>query len=165
LSERRESNRPILHEGFFLAILAVFFISLVSWFVATTPNLGSETSAFVLGFRLVQVPNTSILLPAPVTPASYSTIYVAAAQFCLIWGIFEVFILILRFSVRSYSWRKVETFTRIIWWFGAYYLVTLFLNSATTIMLWFAFWGALFALIGGELIIRGIILAALTRLK
>jgi hypothetical protein len=59
----------------------------------------------------------------------------------------------------------VHAFTHIIWWFGAYYLVTLFLNVWTTLTLWFAFWGALFMLLGAELIIRGLILAALARLK
>jgi hypothetical protein len=113
----------------------------------------------------VQPPNTSIILPAPATPAAYSTVYIVAAQWCLIWGVFEVFLLILRFSVRSSSWRIVGTFTKTIWWFGAYYLINMFLSPATTLTLWFAFWGAIFMLIGAELVLRGLILAALTKLK
>ena len=165
MTEEREARRPLMHEGFFFAIIVVFFFSLVSWFFATTRNLNADLSAFIQSFQLAHVPNTSIMLWAPAVPASYSTIYLVAAQWCLVWGIFEVFLLVLRLGVRSSSWRKVRTFTNIILWLGTYYLITLFLSPATTITLWFAFWGALLTLIGGELIIRGLILAALTRIK
>jgi hypothetical protein len=165
LTQQPEARRPVLHEGFFIAIIFLFFISLVTWFFASTPGLGTQITAFIQSFRLVQAPNTSLEFPAPPAPAFYSTIYAAAAQWCLIWGIFEVFILILRFGIRSRARRIVETFTHIIWWFGAYYLITIFLTPATTVTLWFAFWGALFVLLGGELLLRGLILAALSRLK
>jgi hypothetical protein len=165
LSEERETQQPLMHEGLFFAVIVVFFFSLVSWFFATTPNLNTDISAFFQGFTLVQVPNTAYLLPAPVTPGAYPTIYAVAARWCLIWGGFEIFLLILRFGVRSSYWRKVETFTTIIWWFGAYYLINMFLSAATTLVVWFAFWGAIIMLIGAQLVIRGIILAAITRLK
>jgi hypothetical protein len=165
LSEPRETHRPLMHEGLFIAVIIIFFFSLVSWFFATTPNLGNDISAFFKGFALVQVPNTTYLLPAPATPGAYPTIFVVAAQWCLIWGGFEIFLLILRFGVRSSSWRKVETFTTIIWWFGAYYLINMFLGSATTLVLWFAFWGAIITLLGAQLVIRGIILAAISKFK
>jgi hypothetical protein len=165
LSAERETQRPLMHEGLFFAVIVIFFFSLVSWLFATTPNLSADISSFFQGFTLVQVPNTTALLPAPATPGAYSSVYLVAARWCLIWGGFEIFLLILRFGVRSSSWRKVETFTTIIWWFGAYYLINMFLSTATTLVVWFAFWGAIIMLIGAQLVIRGLILGAVSRLK
>jgi hypothetical protein len=165
LSEAEETHRPILHEGFFFAIVALFFFSLVSWFFATTPNLNTDISDFIKGFTLEQAPNSSIMLPAPAVPSAFTAVYVVAAQWCLIWGFFEVFLVVLRFGVRSSSGRKVETLTNLIWWFGAYYLISIFLNASTTILIWFVFWSAIIMLLGAQLVIRGLILAVMSRLK
>jgi hypothetical protein len=49
----------------------------------------------------------------------------------------------------------------MVWWFGAWLLISTFLTASATLTAWFLFWAAIIMLMGGSLIIRAIILAAI----
>ncbi len=152
-------------EGLFSAVSAgVFFVLVGAIFVYTFAvldvNLFSEIVAFAQGFGLVSVPNTPIVrFPAPRFPSAHLPIYVAAGQFSLFWGIYQVAILAVRFVARSPVTRKAETASNVIYWFGASYLLSLFLTETVTRSAWFEFWAAILILVGVSMVVRAIILA------
>lgn len=152
-------------EGLFSAVSAgVFFVLIGAIFVYSFAvldvNLFSEIVAFAQGFGLVSVPNTPIVrFPAPRFPSAHLPIYVAAGQFSLFWGIYQVAILAVRFVARSPVTRKAETASNVIYWFGASYLLSLFLTETVTRSAWFEFWAAILILVGVSLVVRAIILA------
>jgi len=85
-------------------------------------------------------------------------------QFSLIWGIFLIAIMGLRFAVHSPLNKKADNAGDIVFWLGAYYLLTTILNEATTHATWFTFWTEMIMLGGVSLIVRAIVLAT-ARLK
>ncbi|MEM3578311.1 MAG: hypothetical protein QXX51_07715 [Candidatus Bathyarchaeia archaeon] len=155
--KRVEACFSIASIGFLLILLGAIF--------ASTPNLYDEIIALFKDFTIVEVPNTQIYLPAPANPQTHLTVYSAAGTFCLIWGIYEIAILITRFFTRSSTNKKAETLSNIIFWLGASYLIKESLNAATTTTKWFAFWTLIITLLGTSLIVRGVILAASTMQK
>lgn len=120
---------------------------------------------FFKDLTIVAVSNTQIYLPVPASPETHITIYSTVRAFCLIWGIYETIILIIRFVAHSPPDRKAETLSSMVFWLGAAYLINGFLNEATTTTLWFAFWALIIALVGVTLIVRGIALAILVLCK
>lgn len=146
-------------EGFFSAVSAGVFFILVGTIFVTTPNLFDKVKAFFLNFDVVRVPNTEIRLPAPASPGKHSVVYSAVALFSLIWGLYQIVVLALRFVVRSPLGKKAETVSSLVFWLGASYLVSAFLNKTTTATTWFAFWAELIMLVGVSLIVRAIIMA------
>lgn len=155
--KRMETFFSIASIGFLLILLGAIF--------ASTPSLYDEIIAFFRDFAIIHVPNTTIYLPAPANPRAHLTVYSAAGTFCLIWGIYEIAILIARFFARSPTNKKAETTSNIIFWLGASYLIRQFLTAATTTANWFAFWTLIIMLLGVSLIVRGLILAASTLQK
>jgi len=153
-------------EGLFSAISAGFFLVLVGAIFMTTPNLFDRIIDFFSDFYLARVPNLGIRLPAPEFPRVHLVVYRAVAQFCFIWGLFQIVILALRFVVRSPLSKKAETVSNLFFWFGAGFLTRAFLIETTSwafltaMTRWFAFWSGIIMLIGVSLIIRAIILAA-----
>jgi hypothetical protein len=74
-------------------------------------------------------------------------------QFCLIYGVFQLFIMALRFSFRS-SLRKIaETASNIVLWLGAAYMFSL-LNSGS--VEWFPFLGGIITVAGFSIIVRSL---------
>lgn len=155
--KRLEAYFSIASIGFLLILLGAIF--------ASTSNLYDDIIAFFKDFTIVEVPNTQILLPAPANPQTHLTVYSAAGTFCLIWGIYEIAILIARFFIRSTTNKKAETLANIIFWLGASYIIKEFLNATTTTTMWFTFWTLIITLLGVSLIVRGLILAASTLQK
>jgi hypothetical protein len=132
---------------FFVLVGAIF----VYTFAVLDVNLFSEIVAFAQGFGLVSVPNTPVVrFPAPRFPNAHLPIYMAAGQFSLIWGIYQIAILAVRFVVRSPVTKKAETASNVIYWFGASYLLSLFLTETVTRSAWFEFWAALVRVLGGH---------------
>jgi FtsH-binding integral membrane protein len=160
LKESFKVSQPKHVEGIFSAISMGFFFVLVGAIFVATPNLFDKILAFFRNFDIVRVPNTEIFLPGPTSPNAHSVVYLAAGQFSLIWGLFQIAILALRFFAHSPLNKKAETVSNIVFWLGASYLISMSLNEMTTFTTWFAFWATLIALIGVSLIIRAIILAA-----
>jgi hypothetical protein len=126
------------------------------------PTLVNDAQAFSASFHMVTVPNSSgLVFPAPANPGLYTTVYMAGEVFCIAWGVFSTFTLILRTVIGSAPWRKARSISGMFSWFGASYLIGTFLTVGTTLVTWFAFWAAIIMLIGGSLIIRGLATAAL----
>ncbi len=157
-----ESSKGYLNrvgEVLFSAISAGFFFILVGTIFVTTPNLFNKVLAFFSDFDIVSVPNMKIFLPAPASPGNHSMIYSAVTNFSLVWALFQIIILALRFVAHSTLSKKVETLSNLVFWLGASYLIPPFLNETTTSTTWFTFWTVILMLIGVSLIIRAIILA------
>jgi hypothetical protein len=159
MSERRLS-RPRHGEGIISAVGVGFFFILIGAIFVMTPNIFDGVVDFFKNFGTVKVPNTEIYLPAPMDPSRHLTVYNAVGTFCLIWGIFQIILLVFRFAIFSPYGKKAESVSNAVGWLGAYYLVITFLNDATTRTSWFAFWSTILMWLGFSLIVRAIILVA-----
>lgn len=146
-------------EGLFSAVSAGFFFILVGAIFVTTPNLFDKIIAFFRNLDIVGVPNMVILLPAPVSPRNHVVVYSAVTQFSFVWGLYQIFVLALRFVARSSLDKKAETASNIVFWVGVSYLIPIFLNETATRTTWFAFWAGFLMLTGVTLIVRAIVLA------
>jgi hypothetical protein len=137
------------------------FILIGTIYVTTLPtSLWDKIVDFFGSFTTVQVPDTTISLPVPAVPAAHTVVYNAAFQFCIGIAILQIIVLALRFMFHSPISKTAETAGNLVYWFGASYLVTTFLNSATTVTTWFAFWAAIIIAIGVSLIARAVVLFA-----
>jgi len=147
LNERRLKGLDILgfaSFGFFLVLIGVIFL--------ITPNLGSEIVDFFTDFELVDVyPN--VFLPTPTS--SHPVFYTAVAQFCIVYGLFQIPILILRIYLGDSLKRKAGTLSGTVFWLGASYLLTIL--SAGNIE-WFPFLGGLVVFIGLSLVVRSLVI-------
>jgi len=117
---------------------------------------------FSQSFEVVRVAETQVYLPAPKIPSAYVAIYQAVGLFSLLWAFFEIAMLIVRISAGSPLRRKVDGASNVAFWLGAYYLIGVFLDETVTTTRWFAFWVAIVVLIGGTLLVRAVIWAAMT---
>jgi hypothetical protein len=115
---------------------------------------------FFNGLTLARVPDSQIYLPAPISPAAHADLYLAAFQFCLIIGIVEAVILVLRFLFDSPINRKAETISNVVFWLGISYLAITYLVNAATINKWFVFWIGVIIIFGLSLIARAFALLA-----
>ena len=130
--------------GSFLILLAVFYL--------TSPNLLNEAVTFIHDFKLVQIAQNFWWLE-PST--NHSVLYSAAAQFCYVFALVHVVILVLR-SAKMLSTRgKAKTFSDIVFWLGAGYVFGI-LSSGT--LAWLSFLGATIVLLGISLVVRSTIL-------
>jgi len=149
-------------EGIFATIsVGAVFILIGVVYVATLPtSLWEKIVAFFGSFKLLQVPNTGIYLPAPAVPAAHMVLYNAVFQFCLGLGILQVILLVLRFAWHSPIGKTAETVGNLVFWFGASYLIIMLLNDATTLETWFMFWAAILVVLGVSMIARALVLFA-----
>jgi hypothetical protein len=164
-NELSENSREIARsrrrgDGLFsvVAVGAVFI--LVGIVFASTPNIFNDVGKFFSDFTTVQVPTTSIFLPAPTHPANHAELYGAAALFSLGVGVLQIVMLTLRLALGSPIRRTAETVGNLVFWFGASYLIMTLLNSATTLETWFAFWAAILVVLGASMIARALVLFA-----
>lgn len=95
-----------------------FFFILVGTLWITTPNLTEKVIEFFKDFQLVNL-TEHIVLPAPAHIHLHQVVYTAALQFCLVFGVFQIITLILRFFFGSSLNKKAETLS------GAVFLLTL----------------------------------------
>jgi hypothetical protein len=148
-------------DGFISALSAGLFFVLIGVLFIVTPDLFNSIVRFFQNFGIVQVPHftSGFVLPAPKNPAMHVTVYSAAAQFSLSWGLFLIGILAVRIFANSPLRKKAENVSDIVYWLVASYLTSTFLNSTTTTQLWFAYWAAIIMLAGITLLIRAAILA------
>ena len=147
-------------EGLISAISVGAVFILIGLIYINTPDLWGKIGDFFSGFTSTLVTNTGITLPAPQFPASHAVLYGAVFQFSLGIGILEILLLSLRLLLRSPIRKTAEAVGNLVFWLGASYLVTTFLNNTTTISQWFVFWAGILMIAGLSLIARGFVLLA-----
>jgi hypothetical protein len=86
----------------------------------------------------------------------------AVEKFSLLWGVFQIFTLILRFAFHSLPRKKAQNISDITFWLGTSYLISFFLTPRVTITGWLVFWSMVITLLGVSQITRAITLAILT---
>ena len=152
-SDRRENWISLLSFGFFILLFALYFI--------IVPNYYTKVSEFFNDFlKLKPVPNVpEVSLPFPEN--SHPIVYGTVMQFCLVFGIFQFFILALRLSFKSYMRKIAETISNIVTWLGAAYMFNVLLSGVT----WFSFLGGMIAVLGFSLIARSLMILLFWRSK
>lgn len=143
-------------EGLFTAISVGFVLLLIGTILVITPDLFGNTIDLLKDFKLVDVPHTDIVFPAPESPSAHMTVYQAAGQFSIALVVLQLIVLPLRFVVSS-SWEKrSETVGNLVYWAGTAFLINTFLIENTQ---WFSFWSTIIILAGVSLIARASIMA------
>jgi len=138
-----------------------FFILLGIVYVINLPSsLWEAVVEFFSNLTTTQVPGMGITLPVPISPASHAVLYGAVFQFCIGLGILQVVFLALRLMMNSPIGKTAETMGNLVYWFGAAYLVTTYLNNTTTVSRWFVFWAGILIILGLSLIARAVVLFA-----
>lgn len=146
-----------------ISVGVVFILIGVVFVLAQPSSLWDSIVTFFSSFTSRSVPGTGISLPAPANPAAHAVLYTAAFQFCIGLGILQVILLALRLMMYSPIRKTAETFGHLIYWFGAAYLITTYLNNTTTINRWFMFWAGILIVLGLSLIARAVVLLAKRR--
>ena len=147
-------------EGMLSAISIGFFLILVGTIFVLNPDLPNKIIDFARpeSFELKAVSTSlNVSLPIPKNPSAHLLIYRTVEQFSLVWAVFLVAMLGVRFIFGSPARNKAESFGNIVFWFGAAYFVQTLLVDTTK---WFEFWATIIALIGVSLIVRGVFLIA-----
>ncbi len=149
-------------ERMFSALSAgTFFILLGIVYVINLPDsLWDAFIDFFGSFSMARIPTTDIFLPAPTNPMAHTVLYGAVFQFCIGMGILQIIFLLMRFMMNSPINKTAETIGTLIYWFGAGYLVTTYLNSTTNISDWFVFWAGILIILGLSFVARAFVLFA-----
>lgn len=130
--------------GFFLVLIGVIF--------AITPDLPDRIYDFYHDFQLQEVYPGGVSLPAPAS--NHPVVYGALFQFCLIFAIFQVIILVVRFILKESIKRKSGTFSGLFFWFGAAIALNLLKVGSID---WFIFIGWLVVLVGIVIVVKSAI--------
>ena len=155
---RNCGSRPSKHgEQLLSFVSAGFFLILAGTIFIIASNLFGSILDFLEDITLGPVPHMGISLPVPATPEAHLTLYGGAGTFCLAWGLFQIFMLALRFIIRSPTGRNAEALSGAVYWIGSAYLIQILLIETTR---WFEYWAAIIMLLGASVIARGILLAA-----
>jgi hypothetical protein len=147
-------------EGIYSAIsigAALILIGIV-YALAQPSSLWDSIITFFSNLTTRSVPGTGISLPAPANPAAHAVLYTAAFQFCIGLGILQVILLVLRLAGRSSIGKTAETVGTLVYWFGAAYLITIYLSDAPNITQWFMFWAGILIMLGLSFIVRAFVL-------
>jgi hypothetical protein len=130
--------------GAFLIIIAVIYLK--------TPGLLSEANAFVSDFHLVELfQNFWWFVPS----SNHPVLYNAGEQFCYAFGLVQILVLGLEFARRSSTHRKAETFSSIVFWLGAGYILGTLSQGVLT---WLSFVAGLVILVGISIVARALVL-------
>jgi len=141
-----------------ISVGGVFILIGLVYVLALPNSLWDKTIAFFGSFTTSRVGDTGIFLPAPVSPWVHVVFYNAVFQFFLGLALLNILILAMRLIWRSHVRRIAETVGNLVFWLGASYLVSAFLNRSTDANRWFAFWAALLILLGVSLLSRALVL-------
>jgi ABC-type Na+ efflux pump permease subunit len=145
-------------DGILGAITAGAFLVLVGSMFIIHTNLVDKIINFFNDIKLVSITNNnSVMFPAPANVALHVDVYSTVEQFSLVWGVFLVAMLVIRFGVNSSTRRKAQNISDIVFWFGAAYLIQMLLVDSSK---WFEFWAMILILAGISLIFRAVYLAA-----
>ena len=135
----------LLSFGFFLIIIGAIWMA--------TPNLTENVRDFLGDFHLQNV-TENIVFPAPEHQYDHLEVYTAAMQFCLIFGAFQILILVLRLALHESLNKTAETLSGITFWFSAGFF--LYMLASKTIG-WFGFLAGLIISVGLMIITSSII--------
>jgi hypothetical protein len=132
--------------GAFLIIVAAIYL--------TTPNIAYEVRAFLQDFQLVEIfPNFWWALPS----SNHPVLYAAVERFCYVFGVVQIGILGLRFARGSSIRGKAQTFSSVVFWLGAGYIVSLLSQG---ILVPLSFLGAFVIVVGISILARALILVS-----
>jgi hypothetical protein len=122
--------------GFFLLLIGTIW-------VANPSRLAKDVEAFVKpeNWRLTAVIQNStignVTLPEPIEGQTYPDLYTAVMQFCFVFGVFSIVVLVLRFTFHEPIDRKADTVSSIAFWLAAGYFASLLIASPP--IGWFGF--------------------------
>ncbi len=156
-----EQSRNLIHEESIINAISVgtvFILLGIVYVLALPTSLWDQVVGFFGSFTTRQFPGTTIFVPVPISPSSYSVLYTAVFQFCLGIGILQILLLALRLVWHSPIRRTAETTGNLVFWLGTSFIVATFLNARTNPNMWFAFWGAFLLVIGFSLIARAAVI-------
>ena len=147
-------------EGIYSAISigAILVLIGIVYALAQPSSLWDSIITFFSNFTTRSVPGTGMSLPAPANPAAHAVLYTAAFQFCIGVGILQVILLVLRLAGRSSIGKTAETVGTLVYWFGAAYLITIYLSDVPDITQWFMFWAGILIMLGLSFIARAFVL-------
>lgn len=147
--DQREKWIKLLSFGFFIMLFALFFI--------IVPDYYTYVSNFLEDFfTLKPYPGiANIHLPFP--ERDHFVVYETVMRFCMIFGLFQFFVLGLRFYFKSTVSKIAETASNIVIWIGAGYMFSLLHSEATQ---WIPFLGGIITILGLSLVIRSLIILA-----
>jgi len=168
MSEEASSHfsRRVLEEGLIVAVSTGLFFILVGVIFVINLNLWPKIRDFVNDFVITRVANTSIQLPAPASPATFTAVYSAVFQFALGIGILEILVLAMHLVNGSRIRRTAQTVGNMVFWFGAAYMLSNLADMKNTLPqsqqlgMWFQLWAAIIILIGVSMIARAAVLLA-----
>jgi len=129
--------------GFFLILFGAIWI--------ITPNFSSEVIDFAKDFHPENLTEHIVLL-AP--KESHPVVYNAAMQFCLVFGVFQIVILVLRFIFHDSLDKKSGTISNIAFWFSTGFFLNMLANESTG---WFGFLAGLIISIGLAIIASSVV--------
>jgi len=129
--------------GFFLILFGLIWI--------ITPNFSSKVIDFAENFHLEHL-TEHVVLPAP--KESHPVVYTAAMQFCLVFGAFQIVILVLRFIFHDSLDKKSGTISNIAFWFSTSFFINMLVNEPTR---WFGFLAGLIISIGLAIIASSLV--------
>lgn len=127
-----------------------FFVFLFSSFFVIVPEYSDKVSAFFDSFDWAVVSEGSLPEPAGYHPVVYETVM----RFCAVFGLFQSFVLALRFYFRSSVRKVAETISNIILWLGAAYMFNLLLSHS---MEWVPLVGGVIGVVGLSLVVRSFV--------
>ena len=145
--ERQHEKRDLLglvSFGFFLLLVGVIWI--------VTPNFFQEVVDFFKDFELEEEIFPNVFLPAPAD--SHPVVYMALSQFCFVFGLFQIAILVLRFFFRDPIDKMAGTFSGIVIWLGVGFVSNMLAAEAIE---WFGFLGWFIVFIGLSIVVRSLL--------
>jgi len=129
-----------------------FFLVLVGFIFALTPNLHERVLDFFRDFKLEEF-SPGVFLPAP--RSSHPVLYNAFFQFSLVYALFQVAMLAARFLLKEPIDRKVGGFSEVIFWLGIAAASNLLKDGGID---WFTFIGCVIILVGVVIIVKSMAL-------
>ena len=141
-----------------ISVGAVFILIGMVFVLAQPNSFWDSLMAFISNITWRSVSGLIISLPTPTNPAAHAVLYTAAFQFCIGLGILQILLLLIRLMIQSSISKTAETFGSLVYWFGASYMVTTYLNNTTTVNEWFMFWAGILIVLGFSLIARAFVL-------
>jgi len=131
---------------------AGFFFLLIGFIWIVTPNLPEKVVDFFKDFKLKEEIFPNVFLPVPAH--HHPVVYKAVVRFCFVFGLFQIFILALRFAFREPADKIAGAFSGVVFWSAASFLANML--SDRTIK-WSVFLGWIIVLIGLSLVIRSLV--------